>query len=525
MEILDLQQGSEEWLAVRAQRFTGSEAAAMLGLSPYQTRSALLKQKATGIAPEVSPAQQRLFDRGHAVEELARPMVEADIGDDLFPTTGTLEVDGLPLLASFDGLTMDEAITWEHKLWNESLAQAVIAGEVPDSHWPQLEHGLLVSGAEKCRFTVSDGEERKVDFWYKSVPERRARLIAGWKQFAADLANYTHVEVVEQPKATTIETLPAVSVQVEGRVVASNLADFKTHAAAWIAAINMNPETDQDFADAEQRVKDCEAAEKRLDAAKEQIQSQAASIDEVFRTIDAVKAELRNTRLALDKAVKSKKDEKRTKIVLASKEALAVHVMTLNQRIGKNYMPFVGGNFAEVIKGKKLLSSIQDAVDTELARAKAAANEVADRIEANMKLLAEHADHAFLFADEAQLVLKDNEYVQLAINQRIADHQQAAKAKEDEAARVEAAATEIGKLISPVTIPAVENRQAKGDPTMKLGVINARLGFSVTAEFLKSLGFEGKKVQNACMFHEEDFTLICAALVRHIEGVCQKAAA
>ena len=53
MKELNLIQGSPEWLAARTKYFTASEANAMMGESKYQSRSALLKQKATGIA-EVS---------------------------------------------------------------------------------------------------------------------------------------------------------------------------------------------------------------------------------------------------------------------------------------------------------------------------------------------------------------------------------------------------------------------------------------------------------------------------------------
>ncbi len=50
MKELNLIQGSPEWMAARTKYFTASEANAMMGESKYQSRSALLKQKATGIA-------------------------------------------------------------------------------------------------------------------------------------------------------------------------------------------------------------------------------------------------------------------------------------------------------------------------------------------------------------------------------------------------------------------------------------------------------------------------------------------
>ncbi|MGH8333688.1 MAG: YqaJ viral recombinase family protein, partial [Pseudomonas sp.] len=84
MTIHDEEQGSSEWLALRANSYTASEAPAMMSASKYQTRTDLLKLKKTGIAPDVSQAQQRIFDKGHATEAMARPILELRTGD-LYP--------------------------------------------------------------------------------------------------------------------------------------------------------------------------------------------------------------------------------------------------------------------------------------------------------------------------------------------------------------------------------------------------------------------------------------------------------
>ena len=80
MKIVSVTQGSPEWTDLRAQHNTASEAPAMMGASKYQTREQLLRQKATGIVPEVSHHQQALFDRGHAAEAAARDLLEVNTG-------------------------------------------------------------------------------------------------------------------------------------------------------------------------------------------------------------------------------------------------------------------------------------------------------------------------------------------------------------------------------------------------------------------------------------------------------------
>lgn len=544
MKTLNLVQGSPEWLAVRVKHFTASEAAAMLGASKYTTRTALLHAKATGIAEEVEPAKQRLFDAGHEAEAQARPLAEAVIGEDLYPTTGTLEVDGLPLLASFDGITMLEDVIWENKLWNADLAAAVQASDLEPHYWAQLEQQLLVSGAKRAYFTTSDGtEEKTLGCWYESVPERRAQLLAGWKQFAEDLAAYVpNPAEAAKPTGKAPETLPALRIEVTGAVTASNLAEFKATALAAIRSVNRELATDQDFADAEQSVKWCGEVEDRLKAAKEHALSQTASIDQLFKAIDDISAEARKVRLDLEKLVKQRKDAIRDSIVLEAKQKLDAHVASLNATIGKAYMPTMTGDFAGAIKGKKTVASLRDAAETELSRVKAEANAIADKLAANLKTL--HglaADHLFLFADEALIVHKAPDDLAILIKSRIDEHVRAEQERErqqreaEEKRQAEAAAKAVPAAAKPAAeqepqpspdlfvLPAVaaspESESERGAPTLRLGMINERLGFSVSVQLLASLGFTATQDGAARLYHEADFIPICRALVTHIRTV------
>jgi len=107
-------------------------------------------------------------------------------------------------------------------------------------------------------------------------------------------------------------------------------------------------------------------------------------------------------------------------------------VANLNTRIGKPLMPRSVPDFAGAIKGKRTIQSLRDACDTELARCKITANEAADKIQINLNTLTELAgDHRALFADAAQLVLKDNDAVAAIIKQRVAEHLAAEAAKEE----------------------------------------------------------------------------------------------
>jgi putative phage-type endonuclease len=564
MTPLSLTQGSPAWHAARARHFCASEAPAMLGVSKYTSRSELLAQKKTGITEEVEAGKQRLFDAGHEAEAKARPIAEGILGQDLFPMVGIREVDGLPLLASFDGLTMDESIVWETKLWNEELAQACVTGELDPHYWAQLEHQLIVSQADTVLFTTSDGTpERTAQTWYVSVPERRQQVIDGWKQFAQDLASYVPEVATAKPEGRTPETLPALRIEVTGMVTASNLAEYKAHALAVFDSINRELVTDAQFADAEKTIKWAGDVEDRLAAAKQHALSQTESIDELFRTIDDISAEARRVRLELFNLVKARKEQVRVEIVTEGAKLLAIHLEALNASIGKPYMPAVPADFGAAIKGKRTIESLRDAVGTTLANAKIAANAIADKIHVNLRAIREQGEHSFLFSDVASLVLKEPEFVEMVIKNRVAEHQaieaarieterqrianeERAKAEASERARADAEIAEAKRaseeaiakaqqatLVANVaamaknetqhfTYPAetVEPVKDDADNNMRLGQICEKLGFTITAEFLSGLGFEPSATEkNAKLYKTRLFPLICRALVNHINSV------
>ena len=406
--LTDAPQGSPAWHAARAKHFCASEAAAALGLSKYTTRDELLRQKATGLAEEVSPAKQRLFDAGHQAEALARPIAEGIAGTEFFPVVATREVEGMPLLASFDGIDLLDEVIWENKMPNQSLVQQVQAGDLEPHYYLQLEHQLLVSGASRALFTTSDGTPKGTHpLWYESKPERRAQLIAGWKQFSADLAAYVPPEPKPAPVvAEPMESLPAVSMRLDGKLaVVSNLPDFATALRAFIERIPAKPDTDQDFANAEAACKSLKRAEDALTAGEDAALGEMVDFEAMRRQVRDLKALARATRLATEKLVTARKEQIRGEIVAGGVAALRDHIASLNTRLGKPYMPQVPADFGGVVKGKRTVDSLRGAVNDELARAKIAANEVADRIQVNLRWFAEYAKgYEFLFPDLHELV-------------------------------------------------------------------------------------------------------------------------
>lgn len=549
MILHNVAQGSAEWHALRASYFTASEAPAMMGVSKYQTRTELLAMKKTGITPEVTPQQQAIFDKGHATEELARPLVEAIIGEELYPVVGT---EG-NLLASMDGATMMEDALYEHKLWNQSLVAQIKAGELEPHYYWQLEQQLLVSGAEKVIFVCSDGTADNFEYMeYRPVDGRAELLVAGWAKFEEDLGTFEVQEAKVEVIGSSPDQLPALRIEVTGMVTASNLDAFKQHAMAVFGDINTELKTDQDFANAETTVKWCGDVEDRLKAAKEHALSQTESIDALFKAIDDIAAEARRKRLELEKLVKTRKEFIRSDIVMEAAKDLQAHVDKINGTLGgKIRMPKVLADFAGVIKGKKTVASLKEAAGNELTRAMLEANRIADDIRTNLASLRELAvNHAFLFHDAQDLVLKANDDLVALIKVRINEHdkEQADKKRQEEEAQQQleaqqqqaqqaapvveeakpepVAETPAPVAATPIKTTAAPQPAADDGQRIKLGDIAARLGFTVSADFMRSLGFEAvERKQGASLYRAGDFPLICNALIHHIQAVQSSQAA
>ncbi len=561
---LQVTQGSEAWHQARAKCFNASEAPAMKGVSPYKTRSSLLAEKATGIVPEVDAATQARFDMGHTVEALARPLVEAMIDEELYPIVAT--DDSGKYLASSDGATMLCNIGFEHKLWNAEIAAQVVEGNVPESHRAQLDHQFLVFGFDKIIFVCSDGTaEKMVHCWYYPQPERIAALKAGWEQFAVDLANYQHTETKPAAVAEVIDDLPALTVQLVGQVTASNLADFKTAVTARIQAINTTLVTDNDFATADKMVKFLDDGEKRLDLVKSQALAQTSSIDELFRTIDGLKAEMRSKRLTLDKLVKAEKENRKAEIVGTAQGLITEHVLALHKRCGIHFQ--FQPSVAESVKGLKSLDSMRDKVSVAVANAKIEANAIADRIDVNRKTVEDMSlfpdfaqvctkapdDFAALLAmrnnarkeAEAKRMEADRERIR-AEEQAKAQAEQRRIAEAEQAERNRVAAEEIRKLDAerkaaeakqePAAEPVAEVRHVsnviadvspinEGD-TIRLGEICSRLGFTVNADFLATLGIHPSATdKNAKLYPSSKFPTICRLISEHVMALAFKKAA
>ena len=430
MKTVNFKQGSSEWHAHRAKNLNASDAPVVMNLSSYRTREQLLHEKKTGITPEIDAATQRIFDKGHEYEAMARPIIEKHINEILSPITGANIIDGLPLSASFDGIDFGMEVCFEHKTLNKKLAKVESIDDLDMQYKVQMQQQMMVSGARKCIFVASKGvEEGMMSVWFEYDEELAKDIIAAWKQFLIDLDGYEPGEDVAHVAAEVVKDLPAVMVKVSGEIsIKDNFAAFEDALRDFIDnRLVRSPQTDQDFADLDAQIKSLKKAEDALNAAESSMLSQVEEVDTMKRTKDMLHKMARDNRLVAEKLLKAEKEKRKGEIITEAQSVFNEHIEKLDMSLGEKIrLPIFAVDFVGVMKGKSSITKIKEAVAGALAEGKIESNQAADKIRLNIESLREDAkDYEFLFSDAQQLVMKENEDLKNLIAMRITDHKKA----------------------------------------------------------------------------------------------------
>jgi len=150
MNVINISQRSTEWHAWRTAGVTASEAAVILGRSPYKSAWRLWAERTGLTAPEDLSAKP-CVQRGIALEDQARQAFEERHGTILLPLCGESEEHPV-LRCSLDGLSDDEEPV-ELKVPMDRTCR-LVASEREQSlayrlYWVQVQHQLYVAGAAR----------------------------------------------------------------------------------------------------------------------------------------------------------------------------------------------------------------------------------------------------------------------------------------------------------------------------------------------------------------------------------------
>lgn len=292
MKKLDLVQGSDEWLKARLNHLCASEASAIMGCSKHMSRKELMALKKGWQNNPIEKFLEKLFSGGHEHEAQARDIREMTTFEMIPPVVGSIEIDGMMFLASFDGLS-DDNISWEHKDFNKVLFENVNNGVLEPHYFWQLEGQCLVADSDYCYFTCSDGtKEKSVTMKYESVPERREEYLANCRLFLSQLENY-ELEAKQElilADEKEPEKLPVLDWKLDGSLIVSNSKAFLKEMKE-IAAFEMSRvlETDKDFEDKAKLNTKLRKAKITIRDMSESVKNKFTSYAEFSDTVETIK--------------------------------------------------------------------------------------------------------------------------------------------------------------------------------------------------------------------------------------------
>lgn len=542
---LNFEQGSPEWVANRRTTFNASELAAAMGIHPNIIRNELIRLYARGTEIEYSDyVKNVIFPNGHRIEKIIRVLVEQHFEDDFIPKVFVL--DG-KYACSLDGQTIIGDTNLEIKQFNKELYESVANGILPDHHKPQVQQGLWITGAEKTIFAVSSEDEQSfVSMEVFPDHEFIDTIPRIWSKFQEDCENYTDIEQVSFLSEIEKDTrLPVVKLSSGGISVASNIKawfSLKKQAFEKLPA-DINAESIGEF----QTTKDnFEEALPLIQHLRKGLEENAKPLVDVIAELVSIEKYLKkgvshctNTLTEFRRAIRQEACDKATEEFLAYVEE---RNQTLSVRIEVQVPDFMA-----CCNRTKNHDSLSSAIGAELANAKIEVDKIEEVLREKITWYSGISEgYSHLFGDLREIIYKDDEHFKLLVTNRIEQHKKAEadrleaereRIRQEEAAKLAAAQQQefkpapapapalqpVAEAVQPIIpatakVAAVDNSQ-RGDPTLKLGEINSRLGFTVTSEFLGSIGFDAHTVGAKKLYHEEDFPRICSAISWHMKAL------
>jgi putative phage-type endonuclease len=150
-----LEQGSPEWLSWRKTVITATDASVIMENNPWVTPYRCWQRK-LGLIGEKAPNEA--MERGKRLEPEARAQFIERHGIDMQPMV--VESTEFAFLgASLDGINKEGTHLLEIKCGGSKLHDAALRGEIPAYYRDQMQHQLLVTGAEKCFYYSYDGTD------------------------------------------------------------------------------------------------------------------------------------------------------------------------------------------------------------------------------------------------------------------------------------------------------------------------------------------------------------------------------
>lgn len=182
-KIIDLEQGSVEWLNFRKGKITASIVASCIA----EKGSFLSKEKAKELIQGVyEPYVSEAMKKGREYEELIRAKMEFIIGKDITPIV-IQSLENELFMASLDGIDNEKTIyEFKYSTNNKEYEQVLKFKKPSSKYYAQIQFQLFVGGFEKCVFAVLNENDDLTYCMVKSDKEYQDFMLRKIDEFIKD---------------------------------------------------------------------------------------------------------------------------------------------------------------------------------------------------------------------------------------------------------------------------------------------------------------------------------------------------
>ncbi len=182
-KIIDLEQGSVEWLNFRKGKITASIVASCIGEKGFFLSKEKAKELIQGVyEPYVSEAMKK----GREYEELIRAKMEFIIGKDITPIV-IQSLENELFMASLDGIDNEKTIyEFKYSTNNKEYEQVLKFKKPSSKYYAQIQFQLFVGGFEKCVFAVLNENDDLTYCMVKSDKEYQDFMLRKIDEFIKD---------------------------------------------------------------------------------------------------------------------------------------------------------------------------------------------------------------------------------------------------------------------------------------------------------------------------------------------------
>ena len=238
-----------------------------------------------------------------------------------------------------------------------------------------------------------------------------------------------------------------LEISISGSIQKNNFDSWKLGLLEQITSTNLDLETDNDFAVASDNVKSLKAAEKMLKDCKVKALEQTHDIQKLFSAIDEVSETARETRLILERQVRTKKQQIKSNLVTKAQLKLAEYCKSKPEVFSYvDQEQFTAVSSLEAaIKGKASLTGVEKALDTKV-------QELIQKIDAQEQLAQVSYQFISNQSDQHRVLLQDMQYLlslplpelKLTVENRIVklSEQQALKSAQESESELQVASCE-----------------------------------------------------------------------------------